>query len=158
VTPVTRWNDEHTAFEVWKYYGEVGGGDKDTMIKIVTWLLGFSSAIIGVYATDKLTDGLAKSLLLMVGMSVSLLAAFTALLYGAYAARNWAIADHIAKNYEWTEQSPSYVPISESEVHWASKYPLSLATPCQNGLAPVFWVFFVASLISTAVHVVLLSR
>lgn len=69
------------------------------MIKIVTWLLGFSTTIIGVYATGKLTEYFAKVLLIVLGILVSVLAAFTALLYGGYATWNWAIVDRIAKDY-----------------------------------------------------------
>jgi hypothetical protein len=150
------WSDEKLALDVWKYYGGVGGADKDTMIKIVTWLLGFSAAIIGFYATGKLTEPLATKLLLVLGISVSILAAFTALLYGGYAAWNWAIADRIAEAYGWAEQSPRYYPFSESNVRWTAVVPLLFAKPCENGLAPVFWLFFLASFVSLSVHVVLL--
>lgn len=150
------WDDDKLAFEVWKYYGSVGGGDKDTMIKIVTWLLGFSAAIIGFYATDKIKAPLPTSLLLVLGISVSILAAFTALLYGGYATWNWAIADRIAETYKWPEQSPSYDPVPRSEARWTAAFSLWLAKPCTNGVAPVFWVFFFASLVSLSVHVVLL--
>jgi hypothetical protein len=30
------WNNEKLAFEVWKYFGGIGGADKDRMIHIVT--------------------------------------------------------------------------------------------------------------------------
>jgi len=51
-------------FELWKYYGTIGGNDKDHMIKIVTWLLGLSAGIIGFYATNKLEVVHAKVFLL----------------------------------------------------------------------------------------------
>ena len=38
---------QDNAFEAWKYHASVGGADKDRMIQIATWLLGFSAAIIG---------------------------------------------------------------------------------------------------------------
>ncbi|HXF40763.1 MAG TPA: hypothetical protein VN687_13695 [Blastocatellia bacterium] len=155
-TPKRTWSEEKVAIEVWKYYGGIGGADKDTMIKIVTWLLGFSTTIIGVYATGKLTDSFATVLLIVLGTLVSILAAFTALLYGGYAAWNWAIADKIAMVYEWAEQKPDYIPIPRSETHWTSAFPLRLAKPCQNRIAPIFWVFFFVSLVSLGVHVVLL--
>src|ERR1051326_2704317 len=83
--------------EVWKYYGGIGGSDKNTMIKIVTWLLGFSTAIIGVYATDKLKDDFAINLLFILGALISTVAACVALLYGGYSLWNWSIADRIAE-------------------------------------------------------------
>jgi hypothetical protein len=150
------WNDDKLAFEVWKYYGSVGGGDKDTMIKIVTWLLGFSAAIIGFYATEKSETLLATVLLLVLGISVSFLSAFTALLYGGYATWNWAIADRIAESYKWREQLPSFNPIPRYEAPWTAQLSLWLAKPSTNKIAPVFWVFFYASLVSLIVHVVLL--
>ena len=150
------WNDEKLAFEVWKYYGGIGGADKDRMIQIVTWLLGFSAAIIGSYATGKLTESLATVLLIVLGILVSVLAAFTALLYGGYATWNWAIADRIAEAYTWIEQLPNYDPVPRSKTHWTAAFPLWLAKPCQDRIAPVFWVFFFVSFVSFSAHVVLL--
>jgi hypothetical protein len=150
------WDDPKLAFEVWKYYGGIGGADKDTMVKIVTWLLGFSTAIIGFYATGKLTESFATALLIALGILVSVLAAFTALLYGGYATWNWAIADRIAKDYHWTEQKPDFIPLQASQVRWTARCPLRLAKPCQDRVAPVFWVFFAVSLVSLGAHGVLL--
>lgn len=150
------WSEEKLAFEVWKYYGGLGGTDKDTMIKIVIWLLGFSTTIIGAYATDTLKENFATVPLIVLGIFISILAAFTALMYGGYAAWNWTIADRIAKSYEWTEQKPDYIPIPRSKIHWTSAFSLWLAKPCQNRIAPVFWVFFFVSFVSFVVHVVLL--
>ena len=49
------WNgDEQLALDIWKYHEGIGGADKDNMIKIVSWLMTFSTAIIGAYATNKL--------------------------------------------------------------------------------------------------------
>jgi hypothetical protein len=144
------WNDEKLAFEVWKYYGSIGGADKDRMIQIVTWLLGFSATIIGFYASGNLTDPKATVLLLVIGILVSVLAAFIALLYGSYAAWNWSIADNIASDYEWKEQKPDYKPIDSVWMKW-------LAGPCKGKIAPVFKIFFVVSLISLCLHLILLA-
>jgi hypothetical protein len=145
------WGDnQNLAYEVWKHYHSIGGSDKERMIQIVTWLLGFSAAIIGFYASGKLTEPLATVLLIVIGLLISLLAAFVALLYGSYAAWNWSIADHIACDYEWTEQKPDYKPFESYWKEW-------LAKPCRDRIAPVFWVFFVVSLLSLIVHVILLS-
>ena len=152
------WSDDKLALEVWKYYGSIGGGDKDTMIKIVTWLLGFSAAIIGFYATEELKTPLATSLLLVLGVVVSIVAAFTALLYGGYATWNWAIADRIAETYKWREQLPTYDPVPRAKARWTAAVSLWLAKPCTDGVAPVFWVFFYASLVSLGVHVLLLFQ
>ena len=149
-------DDEKLAFKVWKYYGGIGGADKDRMIQIVTWLLGFSAAIIGFYASDKLAEPLGTVFLIVIGIFVSLLAAFIALLYGGYAARNWSIADQIACDYEWTEQMPDYNPFEGAKTRWTATFSLWLAKPCKNRIAPVFWVFYWVSLGSSIVHVNLL--
>ena len=147
-------DDEKFAFEVWKYYGATGGADKDTMIKIVTWLLAFSSTIIGAIATGKLTKELPIILLLVIGSFVSFLAAMTALLYGGYATWNWSIADRIAEAYDWKQQRPDFPAIPKR--HWTARIPLRLAQPCDGKIAPVFWLFSIVSLISCIVHIVLL--
>jgi hypothetical protein len=143
---------DEQAFKVWKHYADTGGADKNWMIQIVTWLLGFSAGIIGFYATGKLVK--AASAIILLGVLISLLAAATSLLYGAYAAWNWAIADQIAKKYNWKEQCPDYDPFGGAKVSWA----VQLAGPCENRIAPIFWLFFAASLVSLCVHVCLLSR
>jgi hypothetical protein len=151
------WDDnEELAFEVWKYYGGIGGADKDRMIQIVTWLLGFSAAIIGFYASGKLQEPLGTVLFIVIGILVSLLAAFVALLYGGYAAWNWSIADQIACNYEWTEQKPDYNPFESVKTRSTATLSLWLAKPCGDRIAPVFWVFFWVSLGSFIFHVILL--
>jgi hypothetical protein len=145
-------SDQKQKFEVWKHYAATGGADKDWMIQIVTWLLAFSAGIIGFYATGELRKE--AFVLILLGILISFVAAATSLLYGAYAAWNWAIADQIAKKYKWKEQEPDYNPFEGSKVSWVVR----LAKPCQNRIAPIFWLFFGASLVSLAVHVFLLSR
>jgi ABC-type dipeptide/oligopeptide/nickel transport system permease component len=110
-------SDPEQAFKVWKHYADTGGADKNWMIQIVTWLLGFSAGIIGFYATGKLVK--AAFAVILLGILISLLAAATSLLYGAYAAWNWAIADQIAKKYNWKEQRPDYDPFEGAKVSWA---------------------------------------
>src|SRR5436305_12765352 len=78
------WEDEKLALERWKYYKGVGGADKDTMIKIVTRLLGFSTAIIGLQATGKLTDYRSMVLLTVLGILLSIVATLVSLLYVGY--------------------------------------------------------------------------
>jgi hypothetical protein len=118
--------------------------------------LGFSAAIIGAYASGKLEVPLAKVLLIVVGILISLLAMFVALLYGGYALWNWSIADQIASTYKWTEQMPGYDPLEGARIPWTATFPLRLAKPCKNRVAPVFWVFSWVSLGSLIVHVILL--
>lgn len=144
-----RPSDKVHDLEVWKYYGSIGGSDKDTMIKIVSWLLGFSTAIIGLYSTGKILVPFAEVLLIFIGFLVSIVAAFVAILYGAYAAWNWSIADRIAESNKWKRQKPDYKPFKVC-------FPLSLAKPSQDKIARVFWIFFAVSMASACVHIALL--
>jgi hypothetical protein len=146
------WEKEKSQLDTWKYYGSVGGADKDQMIKIVTWLLTISAGIVGFYATGKLKE--ASTALFSIGMGVSALAAVTALLYGGYAAWNWAIADRIAEKHGWREQCPTFRPITK--IHWIDWVPLWLARPCDGKVAWVFWIFFAVSLASFVLHAWLL--
>jgi hypothetical protein len=149
------WQDERTALDVWRHFGSTGGGDKDQMIKIVTWLLSLSTGIVSLYATGQVRESRALVLLFAMGVLVSLLAAFTALLYGAYAAWNWAIADRIAVANGWVAQSPRFRPIPNPSGDW-NALALKLAKPCEDKVAPVFWLFFFISTASLAAHAALL--
>jgi len=124
------------------------------MIQIVTWLLGFSAAIIGFQATGDLKDPRVA----ISGILVSLVAAYVALLYGTYAAWNWALADEIADAYDWRELLPDHEPDQISAVGWQRFLVRRLAKPCKGHIAPVFWAFLVVSLISAVMHSLLLWR
>jgi hypothetical protein len=146
------WDNEHLALEAWKYCGGIGGSDKDRMIQIVTWLLGFSAAIIAFQAKDELKH----TSVTILGIVVSIAAAYVALLYGAYAAWNWGIADEIAKPYNWRELRPDHDPTRSSKAGWQRTLIRRLAKPCHGRIAPVFWAFFGFSLVSAVIHCVLL--
>jgi hypothetical protein len=91
------------------------------------------------------------------GVLLSLVAAYVALLYGAYAAWNWAIADEIACAYQWRELCPDHDPIPSSASAWQGALVRWLARPCQGKIAPVLWAFVAFSLVSAAIHCVLLA-
>ncbi len=146
------WGEENLAFEAWKHCGEIGGADKDKMIQIVTWLLGFSAAIIGFQATG----GLADPRVAIFGILVSLVAAYVALLYGSYAAWNWALADEIAEAYHWRELLPDHEPMQISAAGWQGRLVRRFAHPCKGKIAPVFWVFLGFSIVSGVIHSFLL--
>jgi hypothetical protein len=169
ITITRTWEDRQNAFEVWKYYGGVGGADKDYMIKMDSLLLGFSSAIAVAYAHAELKDYWGAVVLMGAGIVISGLAAFIALLYGGYSAWNWAIADRIAESYGWTDQRPTYDPFEKNKAHWTAGISLWLARPSgtkllskkrgqrsKHKIAPVFWFFFLVSSGSLLVHVGLL--
>lgn len=155
--------DQALAFDVWKYHASVGGADKDRMVQITTWLLGFSAGILSLHATGKLTAPWAPILLIVLGILVSALAAFVALLYGGYATWRWAIADQIAtaeakiaEAYPWSVLLPTNDPIKHPA--GLSELPLWLVKPRAGKLARIFWFFFGVSMTSAVVHTVLLWR
>jgi len=150
------WEKDDLAFEAWKYFASVGGSDKDRMIHIATWLLGFSAGIVGLQSTGKVTDSQAGGLLAVLGVLVSAVAAFVALLYGVYASWNWAIADEIADAYRWLEALPKHDPFQRWPAHWSIKPILWLGRPRPGQLAPVFWLFFGVSIVSLVVHLIML--
>ena len=149
------WDDEKLAFEAWKHCGAVGGADKDKMIQIVTWLLGFSAIIIGFHATGDLEHPRVAAIF---GILVSLAAAYVALLYGAYAAWNWALADEIAETYHWQELLPDHEPVDIRASGLQRLLVRWLARPCKGKIAPVFWAFLGFSLASAVIHSYLLCR
>lgn len=102
---------ESDAVELWKYFGSVGGADKNTMVQVCNWLLGFSAAII-TFAFGKSLEtsilGERSSFLIMafLGFTSSIVSSLVSLTYGGYANRNWARADQIARDYQWTISIP----------------------------------------------------
>jgi hypothetical protein len=104
---------EDLAFKAWEHFATTGGADKNTMTKVVSWLLAFSSTIIGYIVTKSLkADSFAFSnpkathFLAGIGLVVSIAAGSVALIYGRYARTNWARADMIASARGWHELFP----------------------------------------------------
>jgi hypothetical protein len=144
---------QNVAFEVWKYYASVGGADKDRMVQISTWLLAFSAAILGLLVSGEVSTVSATRLLTVLGILVSLVAGLIAVVYGGYAAWNWAIADEIAELNQWEFLRPTHEPVGKKDMG----VPLKLAKPRPKRLAPIFWIFIAVATASTAVHVLILS-
>ena len=94
---------ENQALELWRHYAGVGGADKNTMVTIASLLLTFSATIIGytvskLFEYNSLTERWTAITLSILGIVVSWLAGYIAVLYGGYAMRNWAEADRIARD------------------------------------------------------------
>jgi hypothetical protein len=175
--PVRPWQDDGVALEAWKHYASVGGADKDRMVAVSTWLLGFSATIIGFTLTQgvdgySLKQPMVSALLALVGMGLSAVALAVAFSYGGYANRAWATADQIAAAYNWHYLLPSNNPFQSASapaetqgitwrrriLDWAhgkmAELALGLADPrpTQRRLAPVFEVFVLVALASFVIH------
>ena len=146
------------ALELWKHFASAGGADKNSMVAVASWVLGFSATIIGYIITqlttpNSLNPSEPKKVILLscLGMFISGLAAYVSFLYGGYANWNWANADHIADNNKWE------VLLPDSEIG-RDVFAACLVRPKKptQGFAPVFWVFISLAIISMVVHLSLL--
>jgi hypothetical protein len=161
------WKEE-VAFEVWKHYASTGGADKDRMIQIATWLLALSAGITAFALKEAvkgndLIEPIVAGCLAIVGLIVSFASASVTLVYGGYANWNWAKADQIAKDYDWSRLDPKDSPIEALGiltkrvclVTWALRQ--ATPRPAHEKLAPVFWYFFWLSVASFLVHLFILA-
>jgi len=108
--------------ELWKYHASMGGEDKNRMVTMAGWLLGFSAVILWYIVTNlidpktlRFKEPTITLLSAMLGAGVSLFALYISLMYGGYSNQNWEKADQIARNRNWCDLLPS-----------------NKASPCQN--------------------------
>jgi hypothetical protein len=159
---------EDRDLEVWKHFAGMGGTDKNTMILVVSWLLGLAAGAIG-YCVNELSDspsaGLGQPVSVVavsgLGLILSLLAAYVTLLYGGYANRNWAQADMVARKHGWRDLLPEGCAGEKTRRRWGlAATAWWFARPCdpERTLAPVFWVFSFLSIVSGVAHSIILVR
>jgi len=112
---------------MWKYFGSVGAADKNTMVTVETLLLGFSSTAMGYLFTKVLClrpffitapyQGIGLAFL---GLVISCVATYVALLYGRYSNWNWANADAIARQRQhllkWKKLLPENAELPDGAV------------------------------------------
>jgi hypothetical protein len=103
--------------ELWKHHASTGGKDKDRMVTIASWLLGFSAVILWYIVTNlivsktlELREPKIAILTAVLGIGVSILALYISLLYGGYSNQNWGKADKIACCRKWCDLLPSTEP------------------------------------------------
>ena len=156
--------------ELWKHFARMGGIDKNTMITTVSWLLALAAAIVAYMATEMtvgarpwLDDAPATMVVSVLGLLISGIAAYVALLYAGYANTNWASADRIARRHGWHELLPDASEGIRTEVEGAKPgflagRALQIARPCHpHQIAPVFVVFVMLALLATAANAVFLA-
>lgn len=153
------------ALDAWEHFETTGGADKTTMVTVASWLLAFSSAIIGYAVTDPLKSDsfvfpklVAMLFLAGIGVFTSVAAGFVAFLYGGYASNNWAKADEIAKRRGWDELLPN----GSKAVSNSNKDGLAARfvrrRNCSRQLTPIFKIFMALAIMSSAIHLVFLFR
>src|SRR5215213_6986884 len=105
--------DPSQDLELWKHHSNIGGEDKNRMVTICCWLLGFSAAILWYVAVKLIApheagpNASVRALVVSIlGIIVSICSAYIALLYGGYSNRNWQKADDIAECRGWRDLLP----------------------------------------------------
>ena len=105
--------------QVWKHFAGMGGTDKNTMITTVSWLLAFGATAIGYMVTNsqmiaptipRVQQPGRMMVVSLLGIFVSVIAWYLAILYGGYSNRNWAKADEIARKRKWLDLLPDASP------------------------------------------------
>lgn len=152
--------------ELWKHHAAFGGEDKNRMVAVVSFILGFSAAVLGVVASLPVEEGSwiafekpGRAIVFSaLGTVVSGIAAYTVLLYAGYSNQNWRKADSIAKNQPWECLTKNRKLSPRACNHSLAALSEKLAKPCEpdRELAPVFITFLVLSLVIMLVHVVII--
>lgn len=155
------------ALEAWKHFASTGGADKNTMVTVVSWLLAFSSTIIGYIVTNPLKSDsivfskpVATLILAGIGFVTSVAAGLVAIIYGRYARTNWARADQIAEARGWQEllRSGSNAAGRRKPVGLAATAKLVRREHCTRRIAPIFWIFMTLAIMSAVIHLAFLCR
>ena len=154
------------AFEAWKHFASVGGADKNTMVNVASWLLGFSATIIGYIAAKllkacpfEISQPVTALFLAGLGCLTSLAAGFVALLYGGYANWNWGRAKDIARDRKWDHLLPDWPNAPPNDKpRGLTAFATWLADPncAPTHLAPIFGIFFSFAMLSVLIHLTIL--
>ena len=156
------WEPEQ-ALQLWNHFASVGAADKNTMVTVASWLLGLSAAIIGYIVTQRvnanspgvLTEPEKVIFYALLGIVISLVAGYVAILYAGYSNRNWAAADYIAEQQQWYSLLPTH------RQKPAARQPSFLAAVAKQRarphdptleLAPIFTLFVVLAACAAATH------
>jgi hypothetical protein len=151
---------EEQDLELWKHFAGFGGEDKNRMVTIASWLLGFSAALLA-FAAQRLVDPeackatdhlrIVGAVTLLIGILASLLTGYVAVLYGGYANRNWDMADRIARQRGWSDLVPDKSDLSGRGWHVTA---WRWARSCQprEELPPVFLLFLVLAGLALLAH------
>jgi hypothetical protein len=167
------WSEDQ-ALELWKYFGGVGAADKNTMITVESLLLTLSTALIGYQGTTVIdlnrlsTDTpYAGIYLAILGLVITAVAGYVALLYGGYSNWNWAKADGIARarsdDPKWKALLPTQATAlleekTNRKATWSCTRALQWGRPCipTEELPPIFRLFALLAIGSAILYLVFL--
>lgn len=163
----SRWSDDQ-AIELWKYFGGVGAQDKNTMVTVGSFLLGFSAALMGIIVDKGVLEFETLSIgqpgkaipFAMLGIVISCVAAYISLLYGGYSNRNWAKANAIARDREkcnpkWAELLRETVENGTTDTQSCfAAIAAQFGKPCDPiiELAPIFTLYTWLALGAVLLH------
>ena len=163
------WDPEE-AIELWKYFGGIGSADKNTMVTVESLLLGISATIIGYVVTNlgfqslSVTQPIKGLCLALLGLVISGVASYVALLYGGYSNWNWAKADAIARaqakrHPKWNELLPKNFqkePAGKPSFFCAIALYLGEPSDPTKQLAPIFGLYAGLAVVAAIFHLAIL--
>jgi hypothetical protein len=151
--------DENQLIEIWKHFAVTGGADKERMVTITTWILGFSAAILGYLAINLIDYSVLAvnepgktRVLSCLGTLVSAYGARIVLLYAGYTNWNWAKADSLASKLKTKFKIRELLPPGQNckEIPEPTTGPVSW--PPFRDLLPIFRWFLRGAIFLLVVH------
>jgi hypothetical protein len=105
--------------ELWKYFEAKGDTDKERMITIVSWLLGFAVAVLGLSVTELWCDsGWLRFLALDAGaLLICVYSLWLIVDFGDHARRNWLRAEECLSKFPVLQsiRDSTYIPPEKAE-------------------------------------------
>jgi hypothetical protein len=167
---------EPQALDLWKYFGNTGTADKNTMVTVAGVMLSFSAALIGYVVASSLlcfhplsvSDPTKAICVALLGIALSFVIVRVSLIYGGYSNWNWAQADAIARDMalripRWERLKIEYAgefkqQLFKSNPRGLAKWALDWGTPCNPAteLAPIFRLYVSFAVVSAGLCLFLL--
>lgn len=152
--------NENQLIDIWKHFAVTGGADKDRMVTITIWILGFSAALLG-YLAINLIDYSAVAVkepgmtrvLSCLGVLVSAFGARIVLLYAGYTNWNWAKADSLASQLKTKFGIRELLPPGQNCKVFPEPTTGPVSWPPIDELLPIFKWFLIAAVSLSIVHV-----
>ncbi len=141
--------------EIWKHFAVTGGADKERMVTITTWILGFSAAILGYLAINLIDYSVVAvkepgktRVLSCLGALVSAYGARVVLLYAGYTNWNWGKANSLASQLKTKFNIRELPPIGQN----CRESPEPMSRPPIGDLLPIFRWFLIGAVFLSIMH------